>query len=41
MDSATVVLALICVVLTAGTIGFVLGQFLESRARGDKKAKVG
>jgi hypothetical protein len=40
MDSATAVLALLCVGLTAGTIGFVLGQFLESRARHEEKAKV-
>ena len=40
MESATTVLALLCVGLTAGAIGFVLGQLLESRGREGKKAKV-
>jgi len=41
MESATAVLALICVGLTAGTIGFVLGQFLESRADEERKRRIG
>jgi len=40
MEPATAVLALICVGLTSATVGFVLGQFLESRARDRKKLKV-
>jgi hypothetical protein len=37
MNTASAVLALICVALVAGGLGFVLGQFVESRSREDRK----
>ena len=41
MNSVTAVLALICVGLTAGTIGFVLGQFLGTRTCEGRKRGMG
>jgi hypothetical protein len=41
VDAATAVLAFLCVALVAGALGFVAGQFLESRSREERKRRIG